>query len=117
MEVEMSVIMKRVIAVNAIIYNILQFSLLLASLESLLRNLLPFWSCFSLTAFLRTEAETRLEFMEKFLVWSRGSNVLQTQGCMVLNFGWEQAFPYPQLQLSHDSHISKGRPPLFSAVT
>ena len=53
--------------------------------------------------------ETNLsrEFIEKFLVWMRGSNVLETQSCMVLNFGFDGEIPYSQLNLSPKSDIGR----------
>ena len=47
------------------------------------------------------------EFIEKFLVWQRGSNVLETQNCMVLNFGFDGEIPYPQLRLSSQADIGE----------
>ena len=51
------------------------------------------------------EQDLSREFIEKFLVWHRGSNVLDTQNCMVLNFGFNGEIPYPQLRLTSQSDI------------
>ena len=51
------------------------------------------------------EKDLSREFIEKFLVWLRGSNVLESQNCMVLNFGFDGEIPYPQLRLTSNSDI------------
>ena len=51
------------------------------------------------------ENDLSREFIEKFLVWQRGSNVLESQNCMVLNFGFDGEIPYPQLRLTSHSNI------------
>ena len=49
----------------------------------------------------------RLEFIGRFLTWTRGSNVLETSLCLVLNFGWTHDIPFAQLKLSEDSTVSE----------
>ena len=53
------------------------------------------------------ESKLSREFIEKFLVWMRGSNVLESQNCMVLNFGFDGEIPYQQLRLTSQSDIGE----------
>ena len=53
------------------------------------------------------EEGNRLEFIERFLSWMRGSNVLETQSCMIFNFGWYHHLPYPHMMLTEDTTVTE----------
>ena len=47
--------------------------------------------------------EDKINFIQNILHWQRGGNVFNGQRCFVLNFGYKESFPFPQIGLSLNS--------------
>ena len=51
-----------------------------------------------------TESE-KFEFVIDTVVWMKGHNVMEKDGCFVMNFGYEHPLPYPTINWSFEKNF------------
>ena len=53
----------------------------------------------------RLTHDERFDFIQDILRWVNGADILQDQGCFILNFGYKQPLPFPEIKLSLDPNF------------
>ena len=53
----------------------------------------------------RLKHDEKINFILNIMKWQQGPDVLLHQKCFILNFGFKQSLPYPQIKLSLESQL------------